>query len=203
MSQLRSEETRNQILDSAQKLFSQNGYDASGVAEICQSAGVSKGAFYHHFPSKQALFMALLERWLNGITAGLEAIRQGASDVPQTILRMTDLLPAIFQDAGGRLPLFLEYWLQASRDARVWEMTIAPYRRYQEYFASLVRDGMAEGSLREMDPDIASRVIVALALGMLLQGLLDPQGADWGQVARHGLEMFMLGSEHSSDGKSV
>ena len=50
--QKRGEETRSRILDAAQGCFVQHGYDATGVAEICRSAGLSKGAFYHHFPSK-------------------------------------------------------------------------------------------------------------------------------------------------------
>ena len=63
--QQRSMETRKRILDAAQSLFSQSGYDATGVAEICRAAGVSKGAFYHHFPSKQAIFLELLDGWLS------------------------------------------------------------------------------------------------------------------------------------------
>jgi len=61
--QQRSEETRKHILEAAQRLFSAKGYDATGVAEICQAAGVSKGAFYHHFLTKQAVFLVLLENW--------------------------------------------------------------------------------------------------------------------------------------------
>ena len=58
--QQRSEETRTHILKAALDLFSKNGYDATSVANICQAAGVSKGAFYHHFASKHSVFQALL-----------------------------------------------------------------------------------------------------------------------------------------------
>ena len=61
--QQRSEETRARILHAALECFSRTGYDASGVAEICAAAGVSKGAFYHHFPTKQAVFIELLNFW--------------------------------------------------------------------------------------------------------------------------------------------
>src|SRR4030042_884054 len=65
--QVRSEETRNRILQSAHKLFSETGFDASGVAGICRAAGVSKGAFYHHFETKQAVFLQLLEEGLQQV----------------------------------------------------------------------------------------------------------------------------------------
>jgi AcrR family transcriptional regulator len=75
--QHRSAETRSHILEAAQRLFSLNGYDATGLAEICQAAGASKVAFYHHFPTKQAVFLELLENWLKVLDAGLAASQPG------------------------------------------------------------------------------------------------------------------------------
>ena len=70
MTQQRSEETRANILDAAVRRFAISGYDAASVDEICAEAGVSKGAFYHHFPTKQTVFLALLEGWLKTIEPG-------------------------------------------------------------------------------------------------------------------------------------
>lgn len=189
--QQRSEETRARILDAAVRQFAIAGYNAASVDHICAEAGVSKGAFYHHFPTKQNLFLALLEGWLQNVDMGLDAARQ--ETVPQTLTHMTDLLPAIFATADERLPMFLEFWLQASRDERVWQATIAPYQHYQEHFAKLIEDGMAEGTLKTIDPQIAARVIVSLAVGMFLQGVLDPNGADWDKVARESMQILMHG----------
>ena len=50
--QPRGEETRTRILDAALEAFARDGYDDASVAEICRLAGVTKGGFYHHFPSK-------------------------------------------------------------------------------------------------------------------------------------------------------
>jgi AcrR family transcriptional regulator len=189
--QQRSEETRNHILQASQRLFSTYGYDATGVAEICQAAGVSKGAFYHHFPSKQAVFLKLLENWLEILDGGLRAISQGAQDVPHILLQMSDILTDVFQTADGQLPLFLEYWLQASRDEAILKATIAPYRYYQEFFTALVQRGMDEGSFRVVDARIAAQTLVALAVGLLLQGLLNPRGADWSQMPRQCMQLFL------------
>jgi AcrR family transcriptional regulator len=189
--QQRSEETRNHILEAAQRLFSTNGYDATGVAEICQSAGISKGAFYHHFPSKQAVFLKLLENWLEILDGGLKVISQGTQDVPHILLKMSEILTVVFQTADGQLPMFLEYWLQASRDEAIWKATIAPYRHYQEFFTALVQRGIDEGSFREIDARIAAQTLVALAVGLLLQGLLNPRGTDWLQMPRQCMQLFL------------
>ena len=135
--QQRSEETQARILDAALKNFSESGYDAASVDDICAEAGVSKGAFYHHFPSKQAVFLTLLNEWLKTVDASLEAARKPT--VPETLTNMARMLPTIFSQADGRLPMFLEFWLQASRDETIWKATIAPYQRYLDYFAELVK----------------------------------------------------------------
>jgi AcrR family transcriptional regulator len=197
--QLRSEETRSHILTASAQLFSKTGYDATGVAEICERAGVSKGAFYHHFPSKQAVFMELLNSYLNGIDSGFKLMRQEDKNVPQTILEMASLVGSLFQSADVHLAIFLEFWTQANHDPHIWEAAIAPYRRYQSYFTSLVQEGIDEGSLRPVDAQLAARVLVSLAIGMLMQSLFDPQIADWQTEARQNMELLMKGIARSKE----
>ena len=192
MTQQRSEETRATILDAAVRRFSISGYDAASVDDICEEAGVSKGAFYHHFPTKQTVFLALLEGWLKTIDTGLDGLRK--ETVPETFVAMTKLLPVIFTSADESMPMFLEFWTQASRDETVWKATIAPYRHYREYFINLIRDGIEEGSLKQdVDPESAAQVILSLAVGLFLQGVLDPKGADWQKVAEQSLQVLMNG----------
>src|SRR3970040_3150234 len=187
--QQRSEETRSRILESAVKLFSNRGYNAASVDDICKDAGISKGAFYHHFKSKQALFLALLDGWLQTIDNAIEASKD--KTVPETFMQMTEAFPYIFETADEGLPMFFEFWLQASRDKKVWEASIAPYRRYHKYFTSLIKKGVDEGSFVEVDPELASRMIVSTAMGLLLQSLLDPKGAKWEKVARDSTNLLV------------
>jgi AcrR family transcriptional regulator len=189
----RSQETREQLLASAEKCFSQSGYDATGVAEICASAQMSKGAFYHHFPSKHTVFMALLENWLKQLDQQLFSLTDTHESVPDSLTRMGSMLGFVFQSANGRLPLFLEFWSQASRDKEVWQATIAPYRRYQQQFAQLVQRGVEEGTLKPTDPQATAWVVMALITGVILQGLLNPDKADWDKVGQHGLQVMLEG----------
>ena len=189
--QQRSEETRSRILESAKKLFSNRGYNKASVDDICTEAGISKGAFYHHFESKQALFLALLDGWLQTIDNAIEASKDKTA--PETFRQMTEAFPYIFETTNDGLPMFLEFWLQASRDKKVWEASVAPYRRYHKYFTALIKKGVDEGSFVEVDPDLTARMIVATAMGLLLQSLLDPKGADWGKVA-HGSTTMLVNS---------
>lgn len=188
--QTRSEETRSHILSAALEHFAGKGYAAASVDDICTAAGVSKGAFYHHFPTKQSVFLALFEDWLATVDAGLESAR--LATVPETLIHMASMLPVIFAQAGGRLPMFLEFWLQASRDEAIWRATIAPYQRYHAYFTALIEQGKAEGSFRaDVDAAAVAQGLVAMAVGMLLQGLLSPDATDWERIARLNVEMLL------------
>jgi len=121
MMQQRSEETRGKIIQAALACFSRAGYDATGVAEICTTAGVSKGAFYHHFPSKEAVFIVLLNEWLAELDLRFAEIRANAQNVPEVLRAMAGAARMIFADAKGQLPLYLEFWTQASREPGIWE----------------------------------------------------------------------------------
>lgn len=195
--QQRAEETRARILEAAAECFAQRGYEAASVGDICERAGVSKGAFYHHFPSKQDLFMALLNEWLEALDVGLRRVQAEAANVPGALRNMAGMVGFVLSSASERLPMFLEFWTQAARDPDVWAATIAPYRRYREFFADLVRAGVAEGSLRPVDAEVAAQVIVSLAVGTILQGLLDPQGADWNHSLDQGIETILASLQAS------
>ena len=191
--QKRSLETRNHILDSALNCFSKNGYDATGVAEICGAAGVSKGAFYHHFPTKQAVFLALLNDWLGGLEETLLIIIKEAETVPEAFDNMAGMAQQIFTVAKGKIPMFLEFWIQARRDPIIWEATIEPYRRYQNIFTKLIQEGIDEGTIQANNPEDVARIIVSFAVGLLLQGALDPDSADWGDILIQGIHVLISG----------
>jgi AcrR family transcriptional regulator len=189
--QERSIETRQAILASALELFARNGYEATSVGQICLSVNVSKGGFYYHFHSKQDLFLDLLNNWLGLLDAQLVQLRQQSRTVPEALDRMTVMFGDVYAAAGGNLPVFLEFWSQAQHDPKIWQEVIDPYRRYQQFFAGLLQEGIDEGSLKPVDAQMTAQVMVAQAVGMLLQGLLDPEGADWQRVTRYGFQMIL------------
>jgi len=200
MAQKRSENTREQVMAAAVELFCRLGYDACGVAEICATAGISKGAFYHHFPSKKALFLAIMDRWLQSIDERIAGFRAPGSSVPRVMQAMTGAMESIFTDASGQLPMFMEFMVQASRDQAVWEATIAPYRTYQTQFARMLAEGKDEGSIRvDLDEQSAAWVLIAFLVGTLLQGEVMPEAADWKLVVKTGMRMFLDSVQRSAE----
>jgi AcrR family transcriptional regulator len=137
--------------------------------------------------------MDLLQRWLVELDTELAELHADQKPVPEELLDMTNMIQRVFHVAGDQLPIFLEFWAQAAHDPAIWEATITPYRRYRAFFAQMIESGVSAGALHPVDPDTTARVIVSLAVGLVLQGLLDTEGADWGHVARRGMEMLLEG----------
>jgi AcrR family transcriptional regulator len=72
--------TREQLIEVATGLFAERGYEETSIEAVLAAAGVSRGALYHHFAGKDALFEAVLEAVENGVTARLTAEINGAPD---------------------------------------------------------------------------------------------------------------------------
>jgi AcrR family transcriptional regulator len=65
--------TREQLIEVATRLFAEHGYEDTSIEAVLGAAGVSRGALYHHFAGKDALFEAVVENIEDGITASLTA----------------------------------------------------------------------------------------------------------------------------------
>lgn len=133
----------------------------------------------------------MLNDWLETVDTNLRSVRKEGKNAVDSLLEMTEQMHGAFQLADGRLPKFLEFWTQASHNPEVWEATIQPYHRYQQFFAGLVREGIADGSLSPVDPEAAARTIVSMAVGLFLQGVLDPAGASWNEAAAQSMRLLL------------
>src|SRR5690349_12555097 len=113
---------REALLEQAQQLFFERGYEATVVTEVIARAGVSNGAFFHHFPSKEALLEAVAERLAEesakAIREIVEAPGAGALERLQAVLQQSR---ALKKDATARHPSLFE--------ALFWQNNIILYHR--------------------------------------------------------------------------
>ena len=73
--------TRQQVIETASRLFAAQGYEAVSIEAVLTGCGVSRGALYHHFSSKKALFLAVLEREEARICTAVTSAAQAATSV--------------------------------------------------------------------------------------------------------------------------
>jgi AcrR family transcriptional regulator len=78
--------TRDRLIDAARDLFGQHGYDGTSIEAILRAAGIQRGALYHHFDSKRAVFDAVLDRVIADLAAKVAEAARAAPD-PAASLR--------------------------------------------------------------------------------------------------------------------
>lgn len=165
----RSLETRERILAAARQVFAAKGFAAATVDDVATSAGVSKGALYHHFHSKDDLFFALLGHRDAPALASL-AQKAQAADTFEEIIRLVvrEWLAHYTSD-----PLFaalsLEFRLQATRDPRFRERVTQFRSALRSMLQGLIEAGQADGAVpEEVDSAGAAAVLFGLLDGVAL-----------------------------------
>lgn len=82
----RTEATRLALIDAARRLFVEKGYAETATPDIVAEAGVTRGALYHHFEDKKALFRATLEREAQAVAAQIDAVALPAGSPREALL---------------------------------------------------------------------------------------------------------------------
>ncbi len=188
-----SQQTREKLLDAAERHFARSGFDGTSVTAICETAEISKGAFYHHFNSKQALFFELMQRWLDTLEERLKEIESRSEQVPGKLLSMAHVVGEVLEVGGPQLSIYLEFWNQALRDREIHRALSQPFDDFLIFFTNLLQAGMERGVIKQTDAEKSARVVAALGIGLLFQGLLSPDAANWNEVTEFGLNILLEG----------
>lgn len=158
----RGRRTRQRILDTAEEVFGEKGYDRASIAEITQKAKVAQGTFYIYFPDKKAAFIELVKE-LNrlvrrecasataGITDRVEAEQVGFNAFFNFVLKRRHLFRIIFQ---------AEF---VDEEIHRWY-----YRSFAEGYMRGLKKAMETGQIRSLDPECLAYCLMGAAqfLGM-------------------------------------
>ena len=166
----RRAQTRAKLLKAAGAIFARRGYHEATLDEIAERAGLSKGALYYNFASKEDLFLALLADRLDA------RLGDAAGAGP----RAFEAFVAALERDPRWAPLFFEFVAWSGRDARrrarLRERFILPAREHTRAVVA------AEAS--PFSPDELATIVNALVNGLLLERLFDPEGVPGDLVTR-------------------
>lgn len=142
--QARAEATRRKIIETAIELFSELGYGETGLADVLQRAGVSKGAFYYHFDSKEAVAKAIIDEFDNRAAVSVEANFDPAAPSLDGIIKSTFAVQALMhRDPTVQVGQMLSQALNqvSSAGSRV-------YNGWTERFVEMVNAVARAGGIR-------------------------------------------------------
>jgi AcrR family transcriptional regulator len=166
---------RERILQSAFRLFYARGLRAVGVDTIIAESGVAKATFYKHFPAKDALIVAYLDR-VDGVWTGqLRAAAEAAGPAPvDQLVGLFDALGTACRRDGYRGCAFINAAAESAPGTGPHERTVAHKQQVLEWLRDLARSAGAER------PERLARSLALLLDGALSSGALDadPEAAE-------------------------
>lgn len=147
------------FLRAATQLINEEGYRGASVEKISARLNVTKGAFYHHNETKDELVVACFERTFEVMR---RAIRQAEEVATSGLQVLTTVASALVEhQMTGDVPLLRASALSSAPEALQPQM-IAQFDRLSDRFASLISDGIADGSVRPLDVNIGAQMLTAM-----------------------------------------
>ncbi len=176
--------TRRLVLDEAMALFGEVGYRGASLREIAARCGISHPGLLHHFPTKEALLLAVLEH--RDVVDTRELDFQTVRGVDR-LTRMADLVE-LNATRRGIVELYCVLSAEATAaDHPAHDHFVARYVHSVDLCAEGYAQADEDGALLPgIDPRRAGRQLVALMDGLQVQWLLDPAGVDMaGDIRAH------------------
>ena len=164
---------REQILLAAMTRFAEGGFHSTGMAEVIAATGLSAGAVYRYFPSKEALIRAIVEeRVLASAKATFEAIlAQGVDNPVDAVAAALEIVDRV--SAQGEIDITriaVQAWGEALRNTDILDVAQNAYATMRGYLAEATRRAQQHGRLpSDADPAEIAKALLSLVMGYVIQ----------------------------------
>ena len=162
-----SDERKSQILNAAEDVFTQKGFEEARMDDIAEETGLSKGTLYLYFKSKDDLIIAILDRMFQREFRQLESLDQDAASATEAIWKITDLLTKEIIGLLRLIPIIYQFLALAFRNKYVQKALKKYINRYLDILIPIIQRGIDSGEFRQVDARE-----VAVAMGAMMEGTL-------------------------------
>ncbi len=165
---------REQILAAARTCFLRNGLHTTSMQDLIQEAGLSVGAVYRYFKSKNEIISAIADTVAGHVTRRLEEIATAEPPLPlpEAMSQVLEVIDAQVQP-GGNFPLALQVWAEATLDPAIGEIVRVRYAGMRAVFRTMASRAVERGELGpDTDVDAVGAALFGMIPGFAMQRLL-------------------------------
>ena len=178
---LQSQETANRILNQAMRIFLEKGYHGTSIDDITQAAGLTKGALYWHFKSKEDLLKKLIRKYeksfLDNLIHAVTEVKGRASDKFEKYVRFNSAFAYYNRELCVSFTTLAAELVGAHHGIEPEIRRV--YRKYQNFLSKLILQGKKEKSFRkEINAALAALIVIAFHDGILLQWSMNREKID-------------------------
>jgi AcrR family transcriptional regulator len=188
---------KERILEAAIEVFSEHGFERATNALIARKAGISPGLIYWYFDSKEALFVEAARSKALSAMGSFQSVLVGEPAKALYEVARTYLQYFQVEEHAQLSRMFLN---EIGRFSRVDQVFGEALRGFIEGVAGYLREGMAAGRLREVDPLVAAQTFVGSLFSFVMRYRImriEPVPMDVERVAHTVVSLFLRGIERS------
>jgi len=152
--------TREQLVRAAARLFREQGFHGTSVAEIASAAWITKSSLYHHFESKQALLAEILTQTASRVTPAVEAIAAADLSAPERLRAAARCHVVELIHDQDMVACFVEEGRFLAPEYR--DAFVAARDRYEQSFRQILQDGIRSGQFRPVSVRLASLAVLGM-----------------------------------------
>lgn len=164
------ERRRVHILLAAAKLFGQRGYHGTSVADVIEAAAISRGTFYLYFDSKDAVFLELMEQFIQRIMSVVEVVDpEGASPTERIAENVRRVVDVVFEHRDLTVMVLREgFGVRPEVDEKLGRF----YGFVREMLEGALRNGARHGLIRKVDEALAATALIGAIKEVFLHELV-------------------------------
>ena len=154
------EERQYQILEAAMEVFVLNGYANTRMDDIVSQSGLSKGALYHHYPSKKDLFIALIDHWEVYCFPDFYSRNGADRTASETLQDFARALLDVFREKKYVFLAEVEFWALSNQDKEINERSKSLYKKLLNLFELVLQKGIRTSEFKEIDTKAVALIIL-------------------------------------------
>ena len=192
------EERREQIIVAAMAVFARLGFHDARMDDIVEESGLSKGALYWYFKSKEDIIAAIMDRFIGREIEGLEAALTLQVPASDKLLQLGGMFVNEMRSMIDLMPILYEFYAVATRKKAVRRALMRYFQPTRNLLAALIQQGIDSGEFVPVEADAIAVDLIAFYEGLLLLAVLDPKGIDLQKMGESGISVIVEGLKRRS-----
>jgi len=188
-----SEERKEQILDAATEVFAQKGFDHARMDDIVEETGLSKGALYWYFKSKDDIIFGIMDRMFQLEFRELEELQQTDTSASEALMAFTEVAIKDINRMLRFMPVTYEFLALAFRNKLVQKAIKQYMNSYVSLLDPMIQAGINSGEFKQVNPRDVSAAVGAIIEGTVLLWVYDHNLIDPGENIRTSINLLLDG----------
>jgi AcrR family transcriptional regulator len=188
-----SEERKTQILAAATKVFTERGFADARMDDIVTEAGLSKGALYWYFDSKDAIIISILDQIFDYETGHVRELLEREDSAKLKLEVFIETMIKDLEKMKPLMPIFFDFWSLSVRKQTINQAIKKYYQSFLDMIEPIIEDGIEQGEFRPVNVKEIAIAMGAIYEGTILLYVYFPELIDFENQFRTNLDLVLDG----------